>query len=88
MSNMQATPRALAGRESSLTELASQINERLYESSPENKFVTAILLEINPTNGEGKYVNAGHNLCVLLRSASGEIELLERIVIERMEGKE
>jgi serine phosphatase RsbU (regulator of sigma subunit) len=77
MSNMQATLHALAGRIESLVELAAQINQRLYESSPANKFVTAILLEVDPMTGECRYVNAGHNECVLLRSATGEIELLE-----------
>ncbi len=77
MSNMQATLRALTGRLPSLVELASQINERLYEASPSNKFVTAILLEINPETGEGRYVNAGHNQCVILRHEGGGLDLLE-----------
>jgi serine phosphatase RsbU (regulator of sigma subunit) len=77
MSNMQATLHALAGRTGSLVELTAQINQRLYESSPANKFVTAILLEVDPATGEGRYVNAGHNECILLRSGTGEIELFE-----------
>lgn len=76
MSNMQATLRALSGHVPSLVELASQINERLYEASPSNKFVTAILLDINATTGEGVYVNAGHNPCILMRGG-GAFELLE-----------
>lgn len=76
MSNMQATLHALAGRFPSLVELASQINQRLYESSPSNKFITAILLEIDPMTGEGRYVNAGHNPCLLIRR-DGLFEFLE-----------
>ncbi len=77
MSNMQATLRALAGRATSLTELAARTNELLYATSPSNKFVTAILVEINPATGVGGYVNAGHNECLLLRRDGGETELLK-----------
>ncbi|MBC7912013.1 MAG: serine/threonine-protein phosphatase, partial [Pyrinomonadaceae bacterium] len=77
MSNMQATLRALAGRATSLTELAARTNELLYATSPSNKFVTAILVQINPATGVGDYVNAGHNECLLLRCDGGETELLK-----------
>jgi serine phosphatase RsbU (regulator of sigma subunit) len=77
MSNMQATLRALAGRNVSLVELATETNELLHATSPSNKFVTAILLEIDPASGRGRYVNAGHNECVLMRRGGGEIELLK-----------
>lgn len=77
MSNMQATLRALAGTTSSLAELAARVSELLYVASPSNKFVTAILFEINPATGAGRYVNAGHNECVLLRRGGQECELLK-----------
>lgn len=77
MSNMQATLRALSGRGVSLVELATRTNELLHATSPSNKFVTAILLEIDPATGAGRYVNAGHNECVLMRRAAGEMELLK-----------
>jgi sigma-B regulation protein RsbU (phosphoserine phosphatase) len=77
MSNMQATLRALLGRVSSLVELASRTNELLYATTPSNKFVTAILLEIEPETGKAKYVNAGHGDCMLLRSGKGDVERLE-----------
>ncbi len=77
MSNMQATLRALAGRNMSLNELAAQTNELLYFTSPSDKFVTAILVEINPQTGEARYVNAGHNECFLLRSDGNKTELLK-----------
>ena len=76
MSTVQATLHALAGRLPSLVELTVQLNQRIYESSPPNKFVTGILVEINPATGEGQYVNAGHNSCLLLRN-SGDLDLLE-----------
>ncbi|MEP6923653.1 MAG: PP2C family protein-serine/threonine phosphatase, partial [Pyrinomonadaceae bacterium] len=76
MSNMQATLRALLGRVSSLVELAARTNELLHATTPSNKFVTAVLLELVPTTGAVKYVNAGHGDCMLLRSG-GEVERLE-----------
>jgi sigma-B regulation protein RsbU (phosphoserine phosphatase) len=76
MSSMQANLRALSNRVTSLVELATSINQLLYATSPSNKFVTAIILEIDPATGAGRYVNAGHNECVLLHE-SGEAELLK-----------
>lgn len=67
MSNMQATFRALLGRVSSLVELAARTNELLHATTPSNKFVTAILLELTPATGAVRYVNAGHGDCMLLR---------------------
>lgn len=73
MSNMQATLHALSGHTRRLAELAAQINKRLYAASPPNKFVTAILLLVKPPTGEGRYVNAGHNSCLLMREAATEL---------------
>jgi len=67
MSNMQATLRALLGRIPTLTELAAHTNELLYATTPSNKYVTAILVEVDPVSGVCRYVNAGHTDCLLLR---------------------
>ncbi|MDQ3685133.1 MAG: SpoIIE family protein phosphatase [Acidobacteriota bacterium] len=77
MSNMQATLRALLGRFPSLGELAARTNELLHATSPSNKFVTAILVEIDPATGAGRYVNAGHNDCFLLRHDGERVEMLK-----------
>jgi sigma-B regulation protein RsbU (phosphoserine phosphatase) len=77
MSNMQATLRALLGRFPSLVELAARTNELLHATSPSNKFVTAILVEIDPATGAGRYVNAGHNDCFLLRHDGARVEMLK-----------
>lgn len=77
MSNMQATLRALLGRLPSLVELAGRTNELLHATSPSNKFVTAILVEIDPATGAGRYVNAGHNDCFLLRRDGETVEMLK-----------
>jgi len=76
MSNIQATLRALLGRLPSLVELAAHINELLYATTPSNKYVTAILLEIDSLSGRCRYVNAGHTDCLLLR-AGGEAAWLK-----------
>jgi serine phosphatase RsbU (regulator of sigma subunit) len=76
MSNMQATMRALLGRLPSLTELATLTNSLLYATTPDNKYVTAILVELDPETGKGRYVNAGHQDCMLLR-ADGEVEWIK-----------
>jgi phosphoserine phosphatase RsbU/P len=73
MSNMQATMRALLGRLPSLTELATLTNSLLYAATADNKYVTAILVELDPETGKGRYVNAGHQDCLLMR-ADGEAE--------------
>ncbi|MGH9940386.1 MAG: GAF domain-containing SpoIIE family protein phosphatase, partial [Blastocatellia bacterium] len=76
MSNMQATMRALLGRIPSLTELATLTNSLLYATTPDNKYVTAILVELDPETGKGRYVNAGHQDCLLMR-AGGEVEWIK-----------
>ncbi|HKE05939.1 MAG TPA: PP2C family protein-serine/threonine phosphatase, partial [Blastocatellia bacterium] len=76
MSNMQATMRALLGRIPSLTELATLTNSLLYATTPDNKYVTAILVELDPETGQGRYVNAGHQDCLLMR-ANGEAEWIK-----------
>ncbi|MEO6333566.1 MAG: SpoIIE family protein phosphatase [Pyrinomonadaceae bacterium] len=74
MSNLQATLRALAPRTESLKDLAAEINDLLYATSPPDKFVTAILAEFDDS-GNVTYVNAGHNECFVVK-ANGAVELL------------
>jgi sigma-B regulation protein RsbU (phosphoserine phosphatase) len=75
MSNIQATLRALLGREASLAELARCINELLYANTPGNKYVTAVLVSIDPGTGACGYVNGGHAEGLVLR-ADGAVERL------------
>ena len=76
MSNMQATLRALLGRLPNLCELVTHTNSLLYATTPSNKYVTAILLEMDAASGQCRYVNAGHTDCLLLR-ADGEAVWLQ-----------
>jgi phosphoserine phosphatase RsbU/P len=75
MSNMQATLRALLGRVHSLAELAAQANDLLHATTSANKYVTAALLELEPSSGTGRYVSAGHTNCLHV-SARGEVRWL------------
>jgi sigma-B regulation protein RsbU (phosphoserine phosphatase) len=75
MSNIQATLRALLGREASLSELARVTNDLMFTSTPGNRYVTAILLSVEPASGHCRYVNGGHTEGLVLRTG-GEIDYL------------
>jgi len=75
MSNMQATLRALLGREPSLTALAERASELLYGSTAPEKYVTAALVDLDPATGAFRFVGAGHVDTLIIR-ASGEVVTL------------
>lgn len=75
MSNIQATLRALLGREASLAELARCINELLYTSTPGNKYATAVFLTLDPATGECHYVSAGHTEALVLERSGAALRL-------------
>ena len=60
MSNMQATLRALIGRMPSLTQLVAEAHALMFSSTAPNKYVTAVLLALDPRTGRARYVSAGH----------------------------
>ena len=60
------------GRE--LGEIATELNRHLHNWSAENKFVTMILITIDPENETLQFINAGHNPCYVL--TGGRIEKL------------
>ncbi len=76
MSNVQATFRALLAPERPIAELVARTNDLIHATTPGNKFVTAILIVVDPTTGHCRYVNAGHNSGILLRAA-GDVEYLD-----------
>jgi len=73
MSSMQASLRALATTGLTLDRLAVQINELLYATTPGNRFVTAVIVLIDPQTGDCRLVNAGHNEALRV-SATGQAE--------------
>ena len=73
MSSMQASLRALATTGLTLDRLAVQINELLYVTTPGNRFVTAVIVLIDPQTGDCRLVNAGHNEALRV-SATGQAD--------------
>ncbi len=61
------------GRE--LGEIATELNRHIHSWSAENKFVTMILISIDPEAEILQFVNAGHNPCYVL--TGGRIEQLK-----------
>jgi len=75
MSNMQATLRALLGREPSLPALAERASELLFGSTAPEKYVTAALVDLDPPTGALRFVGAGHADSMLFR-AGGDVVTL------------
>jgi sigma-B regulation protein RsbU (phosphoserine phosphatase) len=75
MSNIQATLRALLGREAALSELARCINDLLHTSTPENKYATAVFLTLEPATGVCHYVSAGHTEALVMRRDGAVLRL-------------
>ncbi|MPY88227.1 MAG: SpoIIE family protein phosphatase [Luteitalea sp.] len=73
MSGMHATLRALIGHDLSLAALAAQTNELLFAATPGNKYVTAVLLQVDASSGQCRYVSAGHNDLLVVRPG-GDVE--------------
>jgi sigma-B regulation protein RsbU (phosphoserine phosphatase) len=61
------------GRE--LDEIATELNRHIHNWSAENKFITMILIAIDPEHGTIQFVNAGHNPCYLL--VNGRMEQMK-----------
>ncbi len=61
--------RAMAFHELPLDELATRMNEHHWQDGEEarRKYVTAIFMRLNPTEGELEVVNAGHNPGIVIR---------------------
>jgi sigma-B regulation protein RsbU (phosphoserine phosphatase) len=61
------------GRE--LGDIATELNRHLHSWSAENKFVTMILIRVDPESETLEFINAGHNPCYVL--TGGRIEQLK-----------
>ncbi len=75
MALLQGSLRTLISAGHRGVELMTKLNQYLYENIPENRLVTLFYGELDTATGELRYVNAGHNAPVLLRSNS----MLERL---------
>src|SRR5436190_1313006 len=76
MSSLHAAIHGQIAAKRSLDETITSVNEYLAENTPANRFVTLFLAELDPTTGEVRFINAGHNPPLLAR-ADGTIEQLE-----------
>ncbi len=76
VANLQAMLHALAnGKHISLLDAATYINQSLHQSLQGGRFVTLFLAQLNPTNHELQWINAGH-IPPLLRH-KGHVSRLE-----------
>jgi phosphoserine phosphatase RsbU/P len=76
MSSLHAAIHAQIAAKSTLDETVTAVNEYLAENTPANRFVTLFIGELEPTAGEFRFINAGHNP-PLLAHADGTVEQLE-----------
>jgi len=75
VSTIHAALRLLLARGESKEALLGALNAHLLDFSAANKFVTLLLVELDPDRARLSCVNAGHNPALLLR-AGGEVEQL------------
>lgn len=66
MSNFQANFRALIGRTSSLTELITELNQKVINSAKGERFITMFVAKYNIVNRTLNYINAAHNPPILM----------------------
>jgi len=76
MANLQATLRARLPLTSDLEQLAGDLDQEIYASTPEEVFVTLFMCIHKVGAEELRYISAGHNPQFVLR-ANGDIEHLE-----------
>ena len=62
MATTRSVMRAAAGRLDSPGDVLERVNEALCPDIPENMFVTCFYAVLDPSNGQVRYANAGHDL--------------------------
>ena len=75
MSSLHAAIHGQVAARSSLDEVVRSVNQYLADNTPANRFVTLFVAELDPSTGDLKYINAGHNPPLIGRM-SGHIEQL------------
>jgi len=77
MASLQASLRAQALHPHlDLTALIGDVNRLVFESSPANFFASLFYAEYEPATRVFKYVNAGHNPPIILRTSNGASKFL------------
>ena len=75
MSSLHAAIHAQVAAKTSLEETVVSVNKYLSENTPANRFITLFVAELDPSTGEIRFINAGHNPPLLGR-ADGTVEQL------------
>ena len=75
VSTLHSAVRLLLDRIEVGSALLQRLNQHILDSSAPNKFITLLLAQLDMTNGDLRYVNAGHNPGVLVR-ADGSLAML------------
>jgi len=65
---LQATLRALVPAAASLDELGTRVNDIFFRDGLDNRYATLFLAELEHDSGHVRYLNAGHNPPLILRS--------------------
>lgn len=78
MSNFQATLRALFNPDTPLDELMNKLNEKVCESSSDEKFLTLFIGVYNYTTRKLRYVNASHHPPILYNYKTKEVAQLKK----------
>ena len=60
-----------------LARMMRRINGLVYESSASNRYATFFFATLDPANREARYVNAGHNAPMLVKSGSRDVVRLD-----------
>ncbi len=74
-SSLHAAIHAQVAAETSLQKMITSVNEYLAENTPSNRFITLFVAELDLSNGNMRYINAGHNP-PLVAYADGKIQEL------------
>jgi len=72
-----ASVRALARPDESLIRIAKELNQTLWELSPEGSFTSLLCAQIDRSRDCLRYVNAGHEPALLLRKGTDHVERLD-----------
>jgi len=77
VSTLHAYLSAYLETQMSLGELSTRLNRAIYHASPDDRFITAIIVMLDPATGEIESVNLGHNTGYVLRKDNSVHELKE-----------
>ena len=75
VSTLHSALRLLLDGSEAESSLLAQLNQHIVESSSPNKFITLILVELDPETGDLRCLNAGHNPGLLVRRDEKVVEL-------------